>query len=113
MQKILVGTAHHSVVALEQLEPGYNLLRVHCLERTSRYSTATSRALYKAIEELERLQAARKAREDSACSTDGEVAPPSTEANKEEPEKQGAENALGDTSASVEPEHAPGKDEAA
>src|SRR5437016_8413629 len=40
-----------------QPEPGYNLARVvHCLDRTSRYSTATSRALYRAVEELERVQ---------------------------------------------------------
>ena len=66
------------VVALEQLEqpePGYNLARVvHCLDRTSRYSTATRRALFKAIEELERHQAARKAREESAASMDAEPA---------------------------------------
>jgi len=66
-----------------------------CLDRTSRYSTATSRALYKAIEELERLQAARIAREDVASSTDTEAAPPSAEVKEEQPEKQGAENAFG------------------
>ena len=50
VQKIVVETARYGrVVALEQREqpePGYNLARVvHCLDRTSRYSTATSRAL--------------------------------------------------------------------
>lgn len=83
-----------------------------CLDRTSRYATATSRALYKAIEELERLQAPRIAREDVA-STDAEAAPPSAEAKEEQPEKQGAENALVDTSALAEPEDAVGKAEAA
>lgn len=73
---------------------------------------ATSRALYKAIEEVERLQAARKTREDFASSTDAEAAPPSTGANEEHLEQQGAKNALGDTSA-AEPEDGPGKDEAA
>jgi len=73
VQKIVVETARYGrVLALEHLEqpePGYNLARVvHSLDRTSRYSTATSRALYKAIEELERHQAARKAREESAAS---------------------------------------------
>jgi hypothetical protein len=82
-------------------------------DRASRYSTATSRALYKAIEELERLQAARKAREGSASSTDGEVATPSAEANEEQPEKQAVRNALGDTSSLAEPEDALETDEAA
>ena len=60
------------------------------------------------------MQTARKAREGSASSTDGEVAPPSTtEANKEQPETHGVENALGDTSALAGPEDALGKDEAA
>jgi hypothetical protein len=48
----------------------------------------------RAIEELERLQATRKARE-------------------EQLEKQGAKNTLGDTGALAEPENALGKDEAA
>ena len=60
--------------------------------RTSRYSTTTRRALYKAIEELERVQAARKARENSASSTDAEVAPPSLESDEGELGKQGGNN---------------------
>jgi hypothetical protein len=58
------------------------------LEILSRCSSAlshgpqTSRALYRAIEELERLQATRKAREDSARSTDAEAAPTSPESNE-------------------------------
>ena len=64
---------------------------------------------------LERLQAARKAREDSATSTEAEVALPPTEANEEQAEEKGTKNALGlgDTSALAEPEDAVGKDEAA
>jgi hypothetical protein len=89
VQKIVVENARYGrVVALEQLEqpePGNNLARVvHCLDRTSRYSTVTSRALYKAIEELEQLQTARKAREGCASSRDAEVAPPSPESNERE-----------------------------
>ena len=58
VQKIVVETARYGrELALEQPAPGYNLTRVvHCLDRISRYSTATSRALYRAIEELERLR---------------------------------------------------------
>jgi hypothetical protein len=66
-----------------------------------------------AIQELERLQAARKARENSASATDGEAAPPSVEANEEQLEQQGAKNALRDTSALAEPEDALGKGKAA
>jgi hypothetical protein len=43
----------------------------------------------------------------------GGATAPSPEANEEQLEKQGAKNALGDTSASAEPEDALGKDEAA
>ena len=58
VQKIVVETARYGrELALEQPAPGYNLTRVvHCLDRISRYSTATSRALYRAIEGLERLR---------------------------------------------------------
>jgi len=43
------------------------------------YTTSTSRALFRAIEELERVQTARKARESSAASTAAESALPITE----------------------------------
>jgi|SRR5215813_3831133 len=113
VQKIVVETARYGrVLALEQPEPGATrAYLLHCLDKIMRYTTSTSRALSQAIKELEAIQAARKAREDSASSTDGEV--PSTEANEEEPEKQGAKNALGDASALVGAEDALGKDEAA
>jgi len=60
VQKIVIETARYGrILALEQPEPGRpRLYSLMCLDRTSRYSTATSRALYKAIEELERHQAA-------------------------------------------------------
>ena len=77
------------VLALEQPEPGYSVARLlHCLDRTSRYSTATSRALYNAIEGLERHQAARKAREESAASTDTEPAKRPAELNEVHPENR-------------------------
>ena len=88
VQKIVVETARYGrVLGLEQPEPGATRpYLLHCLDKTMRYTTSTSRALSQAIKELEAIQAARKAREGSASSSDGEVAPPSTEANKEEPE---------------------------
>ena len=82
-------------------------------DRTSRYSTATSRALYKAIEELERLQAARLAREDSAALTDAELANPPAEVNSGQADKQGENPGSSDTSAFEDPEDGVGKVEAA
>ena len=66
-----------------------------------------------AIEELERLQAAREAREESASSPDDEATAPCTRANEEQLEEQGAKNTLADSSALAEPEDALRKDEAA
>ena len=84
-----------------------------CLDRTSRYSTATSRALYKAIEELERHQAVRTAREESPASTDAELAQLPGEVNEGQPEKQGEHPASSDRRAFEDPEDGVGKDEAA
>ena len=91
VQKIVVETARYGrELALEQPAPGYNLTRVvHCLDRISRYSTTTSRALYRAIEELERHQPARKAREDSTASVEAEPAQQPAELKEGQPEKQG------------------------
>ena len=95
---------------LEQPEPGYNLARVvHCLDRTSRYSTATSRALYKAIEELERLQAAQKTREESAASMDAELAKSPAELNEGQPEKHGENPASSGSGAFEDPENGVGR----
>jgi hypothetical protein len=69
--------------------------------------------LYKAIEELERLQAARKAREDSAASMDPELAKQPAELNEGQPEKQGENPASSDSRAFEDPEDGVGKDEAA
>jgi hypothetical protein len=51
VQKIVIETARYGrILALEQPEPGRpRLYSLMCLDRTSRYSTATSRALYKAM----------------------------------------------------------------
>ena len=64
-------------------------------ENASTVPEEYAHALYKATEELERLPAARIAREDVASSTDTEAAPPSAEVKEEQPEKQDAENAIG------------------
>jgi len=77
------------------------------------YSTATSRALYKAIEEVERVQAARKARENSASSTDAEAAMPSAESDEGELGTPGGNNPGVDPNPSEDQEDPLGKDEAA
>jgi hypothetical protein len=64
VQKIVVETArYHRVLGFEQEFMGSPIYVVTCLDRMVRYTTSTSRALFRAIEELERIQAARKARE--------------------------------------------------
>jgi hypothetical protein len=79
------------------------------LEILSRCSSAlshgpqTSRALYRAIEELERLQATRKAREDSARSTDAEAALTSPESNEGELGKPSGNNPGADTNPPEDP----------
>ena len=115
IQRIVIETARYGrILALEHPEPGRpRLYSLMCLDRTSRYSTATSRALYKAIEELERLQAARKAREESAASTDAEPAARPAELNEGQPEKQGENPASSDSRAFENPEGGVGKVEAA
>jgi len=109
VQKIVAETARYGrILALEQLEQpesGYNLVRVvHCLDRTSRYSTSTSRSLYRAIEELERLQAARKEREGSVAAAVGEPTPVPSVANGEQLEGQVLKGSASDGNAPVAPE---------
>jgi len=116
VQKIVIETARYGrIVALEQHpEPDRPLMySLICLDRTSRYSTATSRALYKAIEELERHQAARTVREESSATTDAELAKSPAEVNEGHPEKQGENPASSDSRAFEDPEDGLGKDEAA
>jgi len=79
------------------------------LDRTSRYSTATGRALYRAIEELERLQAARKAREQASASTDAEPAKRPAELDQGQPEKPGENPASSDSRAFEDPEDGVGR----
>jgi len=115
VQKIVVETARYGrVLGLEQPEPGATPgYLFHCLDKVMRYTTSTSRALYRDIEELERVQAARKAREESAASTDAEPAKRPAELNEGQPEKQGENPASNDSSAFEDPQDGVGKDEAA
>ena len=92
LQKIVIETARYGrVLGLEQPEPGATRpYLLHCLDKVMRYTTSTSRALYRDIEELERVQAARKAREESAASMDAEPAKRPAELNEGQPKTQGA-----------------------
>ena len=87
VQKIVVETARYGrVLGLEQPEPGATRpYLLHCLDKVMRYTTSTSRALCRDIEELERVQAARKAREESAALMDAEPAKRPAELNEGNP----------------------------
>jgi len=72
VQKIVVEAARYGRVLGYELE---QIVRPHAfhlsaLDRLGRYTTATSRALFHAIKELERLQAAREAVEHAADSSE-------------------------------------------
>ena len=107
LQKIVIETARYGrVLALEQPEPGATRpYLLHCLDKVMRYTTSTSRALYRDIEELERVQVARKACEESAASMDAEPAKRPAELNEGQPEKQN-ENPASSDSAFEDPEDA-------
>jgi len=70
VEKIVIENARYArILGFEQEE----LSRRHAffgaaIDRVGRYTTSTSRALFRAIEELDRVQAARKARDRSAPS---------------------------------------------
>lgn len=76
MQKILVESARYArILGLEQRELAReNAFFNAAVDRVGRYSTSTSRALFRAIEELDRLQGARKAAESSTTSSARESA---------------------------------------
>jgi len=108
VQKIVVETARYGrVLGLEQPEPGATRpYLLHCLDKVMRYTTSTSRALYRDIEELERVQAARKACEESAASMDAEPAKRPAELNEGQPAKQGENLASSDSPGFEDPEDA-------
>jgi hypothetical protein len=76
LQKILVETARYGrILGLEQRELAReNAFFSAAVDRVGRYTTSTSRGLFHAIEQLERLQDARKANECSAAPSDQESA---------------------------------------
>ena len=88
VQKVVVEAARYSrVVGFEQkFEQSSDspILLVARLEIAVRYTTSTSRALYRAIQELERVQAARKAAEGSDASPVEE--PPVPMVREEQPD---------------------------
>jgi hypothetical protein len=76
LQKILVETARYSrILGLEQRELAReSAFFSAAVDRVGRYTTSTSRGLFHAIEQLERLQEERKAGENTAASADQESA---------------------------------------
>ena len=70
VEKIIVETARYSrILSLEQNELGRkNAFFNAAIDRVGRYSTSTSRALFRAIDQLEGLQSKRKAVENAASS---------------------------------------------
>ncbi len=114
-QKIVVETARYSrVLGFEQPESGYNRMYfLVCLDKIMRYTTSTSRSLYRAIEELERLQAARKARECTRPSESVGSAPLPSQANDEHHDEQVLNNLESDTGTPENAEDGLGKGEAA
>jgi len=68
VEKIVVENARYArILGLEQQELSRRLAFFGpAVDRVGRYTTSTNRALFRAIEELDRVQAARKARHNSA-----------------------------------------------
>jgi hypothetical protein len=105
VQKIVIELARdHRVLGVEQEFHGdaSPMLLVARLGLMTRYTTSTSRALYRAIQELERVQAIRKARESSAISPTGEPRLPIT--TEEQFDSDVADTVLRESSTPVRPE---------
>jgi hypothetical protein len=113
VQKIVIETARYDrVLGFEQKFEQFTSGPIHlvaCLEHAVRYTTSTSRALFRAIEELERIQAARKGRESSAVSKAAEPALPTPQTKEEQPASQVVSTALSKRSTPDDPEDAAGK----
>jgi hypothetical protein len=109
----VIETARYGrVLALERPEPESGRTRYYlllCLDKIMRYTTSTSRALSHAIKELETMQAARKARQESAASMDTEPAKRPADLNEGQPERQGENPASSESRACEDPEDGVGK----
>lgn len=112
VQKIVVETARFDrVLGFEhqQLTRENAFIISRGVDCTDRYATSTSRALFRAIEELERIQATRKARESCAASVVAESAFPISKTEEEQPASQPTNTALSDSSTREDPEAAAGE----
>ena len=116
LQKIVIEAGReHRVLAFEQKFEQSSSSPIHlvaCLGHVVRYTTSTSRALYRAIQELERVQAARKARESAAASAAQSVAP-DTKTDEERSASRVEDNPRDDIIRSENPENVIGEDVAA
>jgi hypothetical protein len=111
VQKIVVETARYGrALGFERPEsaPTHAYL-LYSLDHVVRYTTSTSRALFRAIEELERIQAARSGRESSGVSKTAEPALPSTQTKEEQPASQVVNTAFNESSTPEDPEDGVGK----
>ena len=74
VEKIVIENARYArILGVEQEELARkNAFFGPAVDRVARYATSTNRALSRAIEDLERVQAARKARESAAATTSAE-----------------------------------------
>ena len=82
VEKIGVESARYaSILGFEEqvLLQDYTFYNV-CFDRFGRYTTSTNRALSRAMEDLERVQAARKSRESAAAVTSADEEQPAPEA---------------------------------
>lgn len=106
VQRIVIEAGReHRILGFEQKIEESTSGPIHlvaCLGHVARYATSTSRALYRAIQELERVQAARKARESSAISPTGEPRLPIT--TEEQFDSDVADTVLRESSTPVRPE---------
>ena len=105
MQKIVVEAARYDrVLGFEHQEiTRQHAFHLRCVDRIERYTTSTSRALFRAIEEVERVQTSRKARASSANSPAVESTFPIIEANVEKPASKVANTVLSDNSTPEDP----------
>lgn len=93
LQKAIVEAVRCGrVFGYEQEFTGTPIGIVACMEHAVRYTTSASRAFYRAIEELERVQAARKARDGSGASTVSQSAVPVAGVGEDRRASQAANN---------------------
>ena len=95
VEKIVVENARYArILGFEQQELSRRLAFFGpAVDRVGRYTTSTNRALFRAIEELDRVQAARKARDGCAPSAVRESVGPAAKVAEEQQASHGSDTA--------------------